>query len=125
MSDECERFKNNPVYLEDHDVLYKENANNCWNNGYEESKADKPYNKDRASGCNEYSPDYRSRYKVGRMIDSIETGCELLIAGHKSYCPPHPDIEGCIEFLHNHNNKRPAATHGACVGMGDPRPNII
>jgi hypothetical protein len=124
MPNECEGFKNNPVDIEDHEALQQENAQNCWNDGYEDGKADNPINKDRDSGCGEYTPDYRSGYNSGCIIDSTEDTCELLIKGHKSYCPWHPDIAACVEFLHNATNKRPATT-GACEGMGDPRPNII
>jgi hypothetical protein len=50
-SDECNNFKNNPVDLGDHEQLGDENRSNCWNEGYEDGKADSPFNKDRASGC--------------------------------------------------------------------------
>jgi hypothetical protein len=52
---ECEGFKNNPVNIEDHGALQQENAQNCWNDGYEDGKADNPFNEDRDSGCDEYS----------------------------------------------------------------------
>jgi hypothetical protein len=58
MQDECDSFKNNPVDIEDHGALQQENAQNCWNNGYEDAKADIPFNEDRDSGCDEYTPDY-------------------------------------------------------------------
>lgn len=46
--EECIDIMNNPVEIEDHEALQQENAKNCWNDGYEDSNADKPYNKDRA-----------------------------------------------------------------------------
>jgi hypothetical protein len=121
---ECDGFKNKPVDIEDHEAIQQENAQNCWNDGYEDGKADNPFNKDRASGCSEYSPDYESGYQSGCIIDSTEDSCELLIKGEEGYCPWHPDIAACVEFLHNATNKRPA-TGGICAGMGDPRPNVI
>jgi hypothetical protein len=89
--DECESFKNNPVDIEDHESLEQENAQNCWNDRYEDGKADTPFNRDRASGCSEYGDKYRDAYKSGCQSDSTESSCELLIQGHKSYCPSHPD----------------------------------
>jgi hypothetical protein len=124
MPDECEGFKNNPVDIQDHEALEQENAQNCWNDGYEDSKADKPFNKVRDHGCDEYYPDYTDGYKSGCIIDTTEASCELLIQGDEGYCPNHPDIAGCVDFLHNDTNKLPALT-GTCAGMGDPRPHVI
>jgi hypothetical protein len=124
--DKCAGFKNNPVNIEDHESLSQENAQNCWNDGYEDGKADNPFNKDRASGCDEYTPDYEGGYNSGCIIDTTEASCELLIKGEKNYCPWHPDIAACVEFLHNATNKTPEPISlGACGVMGDPRPNII
>jgi len=123
MPDECDGFKNNPVDIQDHEALYQENANNCWRDGYEDGKADKPFNKVRDHGCDEYYPDYTDGYKSGCIIDSTEDSCELLIQGEEGYCPWHPDITACAEFLHNDTNKRPALT-GICAGAGDPRPFV-
>jgi hypothetical protein len=41
----CESFKNNPVDIQDHEALQEENSQNCWNDGFEDAKADKPFNK--------------------------------------------------------------------------------
>ena len=125
MPDECESFKNNPVDIQDHEALQQENVQNCWNDGYEDAKADKPFNKDRDSGCDEYSPDYESGYNSGCIIDTTEATCELLIKGEKNFCPWRPDNALCVEFLNNATNKLPASTTGTCVGMGDPRPWVI
>jgi hypothetical protein len=121
---DCDQIKDNPVDIQDHEVLYQENANNCWNDGYEDGKADNPFNKVRDHGCDEYYPDYTDGYRSGCIIDTTEASCEILIQGEEGYCPWHPDIAGCVDFLHNATNKQPAST-GACEGMGDPRPNII
>jgi hypothetical protein len=121
---ECADFINNPVDLGDHEQLKEENTQACWNDGYEDGKADRPFNKDRSSACSEYGSQYRSAYQSGCQLDSTEESCELLIEGEEIYCPDNPDSTSCVEFLHNATNKRPALT-GTCAGMGDPRPNII
>ena len=123
MPDECEGFKNNPVDIQDYEALVQENTQNCWNDGYEDGKADRPFNKDRSSACSEYGNPYTDAYKSGCMMDSTDNTCELLIQGEKSYCPSHPDIAACVGFLHNATNKRSAET-GTCAGMGDPRPQF-
>jgi len=124
--DECKGFKNNPVDIQDYKALEQENANNCWRDGYEDGKADIPYNNSRASGCDEYYPDYTGGYKSGCTIDTTEASCELQIQGEEGYCPWHPDIAGCVDFLHNATNKLPAPKPtDICAGQGDPRPNII
>jgi len=87
--------------------MQEDNAQNCWNDGYEDGKADNPFNKDRASGCSEYDPDYEGGYNSGCIIDSTESSCELIIQGEQGYCPWHPDIAGCVDFLHNDTNKLP------------------
>jgi hypothetical protein len=115
---------NNPVDIEDHEELQQENSSNCWNDGYEDGRADNPFNEDRDNGCSEYGGNYRDGYQSGCIIDSTHASCELLIAGEKNYCPWHPDIASCVEFLHNATNKLSAATTGTCVGMGDPRPFV-
>ena len=42
-----------------------------------------------------------------------------------NYCPNHPDIVGCVDFLHNATNKRTENPYSGCTGAGDPRPNFI
>ena len=105
-------------------ALYAENANNCWNDGFEDGKADNPFNEERDNGCDEYNPDYEQGYNSGCISHDTDNTCELKIKGEKSYCPWHPDIAACTEFLHNATNKRPAQT-GICAGTGDPRPYVI
>ncbi|MGC1135795.1 MAG: hypothetical protein WA941_23425 [Nitrososphaeraceae archaeon] len=125
MPDECENFKNNPIDIQDHEVLQQENSQNCWNDGYEDAKADKPFNKDRDHGCDEYYPDYTNGYNSGCIIDATQSSCDLLIRGEAGYCPWHPDIVACVDFLHNATNKQTESPYGTCAGMGDPRPQII
>ena len=93
MPDECEGFKNNPVDIQDYEALVQENTQNCWNDGYEDGKADRPFNKDKSSACSEYGNPYTDAYESGCMMDSTDNTCELLIQGEKSYCPSHPDIQ--------------------------------
>lgn len=102
---ECTEIMNNPVYIEGHEALQQENKSDCYYDGYEDGKADNPFNKDRASGCSEYGGRYRDGYQFGCQIDSTESSCELLIEGHERYCPNHPDITACVEFLYNATNK--------------------
>ena len=45
--------------------------------------------------------------------------------GEKAYCPDHPDIVACVDFLHNATNKWTENPMSVCATMGDPRPNII
>ena len=57
-------------------------------------------------------------------MTGTDNECELLIRGPEGYCPFHPDIAGCVNFLHNATNKRTESPYGACAGMGDPRPYV-
>jgi hypothetical protein len=77
----------------------------CWVDGYEDAKADKPFNKDRDHGCDEYYPDYTNGFNSGCIIDATQSSCDLLIRGEASYCSWHPDIAACMDFLHNAPNK--------------------
>lgn len=120
---ECNDFKNNPVDLE-HESLKEENTSNCFYDGFDDGKADRPFNKDRSSACSEYGSQYRSAYQSGCESDSTEESCELTIEGEESYCPHNPDNIACVEFLHNATNKRLALT-GTCAGMGDLRTWVI
>ena len=115
MPDECEGFKNNPVNIEDHEALQQENAQNCRNDGKNDAEADIPFNEDRDSGCDEYNPDYEDGYNAGCIIDTTTATCELLIKGEKNYCPSHPDIVACVEFLHNATNKLPESQTGTVL----------
>ena len=122
---ECNDIMNNPVDIENHEALQQENGSSCLYDGRNDGEADKPYDKDRASGCSEYGGQYRDGYQSACQMDTTESSCELLIEGEEGYCPWHPDIVACVEFLHNASNKMPEPISlGACGVMGDPRPNI-
>ena len=98
---------NNPVNIEDYKALGIENGQNCRNEGYEDAKADKPFNKSRDTGCDEFTPDYEQGFNSGCIIDMTDNSCELLIKGEDGYCPWHPDIADCVPFLRNESNKEP------------------
>jgi len=121
-TEECIEIMNNPVVIEDHEALEQENKQSCRNDGKNDAEANNPYDKDRANGCSEYGG-YRDGYQFACQRDNTESSCELLISGEKSYCPNHPDITACVEFLHNATNKKPAES-GTCAGLGDPRPQF-
>ena len=49
----------------------------------------------------------------------------MLYEDKNNYCPEHPDIAGCVDFLHNVTNKKTENPYSVCNGAGDPRPNFI
>jgi hypothetical protein len=126
--EECGNLINNPVEIEDFEALKQENDRTCYDAGKEYGEADRPYNRDRASGCQEFEgigDGYEGGYQFGCETHTTQASCELLISGEKNYCPNHPDIVACVEFLHNATNKQIENPLSTCAGMGDPRPNII
>jgi hypothetical protein len=120
---DCDQIKDNPTNLEN-ESLKEENTTGCFNDGLEDGKAHRPFNKDRASACSEYGGQYRIAYQTGCESDSTEESCELIIEGEEWYCPDNPDSTSCVEFLQDASNKRPAES-GSCAGMGDPSPFVI
>lgn len=44
---QCNDSINNPVDLGDHESLQEENRSSCFNDGFEDGKADRPFNKRR------------------------------------------------------------------------------
>ena len=126
--EECGELINNPVEIEDYEALKTENDRTCYDAGQEDGKADKPYNKDRASGCDEFGgigDGYRGGYQFGCETHTTQASCELLYMDKKNYCHNHPDIVGCVDFLHNATNKKTENPYSVCTGAGDPRPNFI
>jgi hypothetical protein len=123
--EECTEIMNNPVQVEDYEELVNEIDVTCRNDGMEDGKADRPFNKDRDTGCDEFGDQYGDAYKSACQTDNTESTCDLIIEGERNYCPWHPDIVGCVEFLHNATNKAPEpVTLGACGVFGDPRPQF-
>ena len=86
---DCDEIKQNPVNLE-HKSLKEENTSGCFNDGLEDGKAHRPFNKDRSSACSEYGS------QTGCESDSTEESCELAIQGIESYCPNNPDNIACV-----------------------------
>ncbi len=105
--EECGELINNPVEIEDYEALYDQNKAACRMYGSEDGKADKPYDKERAHGCQEFDG-YSEGYQSGCENHTTQASCELQILGEKNYCPSHPDIVACVEFLYNATNKKPA-----------------
>jgi hypothetical protein len=57
------------------------------------------------SACNEIGRSYEEGYKSKCQQNYTESHCMILIRGEKNYCPFHPDIPECADFLHNATNK--------------------
>jgi hypothetical protein len=125
---ECGELINDPVEIEDYEALKGENDRTCYDAGIEDGKAGLPFNKDRDSGCyefNDISGGYEGGYQWGCETHTTESSCELKYEDKNNYCPNHPDIAGCAEFLQNATNKLTQNPDSVCAGAGDSRPNII
>ena len=119
--DECNGFKENPVEIEDYEALKGENDRTCNDAGYKDGEAG-AFNKDRDKGCYEFGS-YKNQFQSGCETHTTQASCELLYEDKEYYCPNHPDIAGCVDFLHNATNKK-ASPYDSCAGMGDPSPNL-
>lgn len=105
---ECNDFKNNPVEIEDFEVLEGQNDRFCYDTGVEDGKTGKPYNKERDRGCDDFGGiggGYKGGYQFGCEVHTAESSCELRYEDKKYYCPDHPDVAGCVDYLHNATNK--------------------
>jgi hypothetical protein len=126
--EECGELINNPVEIEDYEALKGENDRTCYDAGQEDGAAGKPFNEERDDGCYEFegiSGGYTGGYQFGCEIHTTESTCELMYEEKEYYCPDHPDIVGCVDFLHNATNKKTENPYSVCNGAGDPRPNFI
>lgn len=101
IEEECNDIRNNPVEIEDFSKLVGENNRSCYNAGFEDGETGKPFNKDRNSYCNEYDRRYEAGYQNGCETHTAESSCELLYKDKRFYCRDHPDVGGCVDFLHN------------------------
>ena len=81
---DCDQIKDNPTNLEN-ESLKEENTSGCFNDGLDDGKAHRPFNKDRASACSEYGSQYEIAYQTGCESDSTEESCELIIEGEEWY----------------------------------------
>jgi hypothetical protein len=124
---ECGELINNPVEIEDYEILYNENSRACHDAGIEDGK-NGTFNEQRVQGCEEFGG-YRDGYQFGcEEAENTEETCELKIAGEEYYCPNNPDNVACVEFLHNATNKEPAyenkeycaATYISCMQEYNP-----
>ena len=125
---ECGDLINNPVQIQDYEALKGENDRTCYDAGTEDGETGKPFNEERDDGCYEFDDiggGYEGGYQFGCETHTTESSCELVYEDKNNYCPSHPDIVGCVEFLHNDTNKWTENPMSVCAGMGDPRPNII
>jgi hypothetical protein len=103
---QCIEIMNNPVEIEDYEALLEENRTNCYFDGQDNGTEDKPFDKERASGCNDAGGgNYKGGYEFGCQRINTASECGLRIEGEKNYCPSHPDIVACVDFLHNATNK--------------------
>ena len=124
--DECNGFRNNPVEIEDYKALKIQNDRTCYDAGIEDGKTGKPFNKDRDNGCSDFGNiggGYEGGYQFGCETHTTQASCELLYEDKEYYCPNHPDIVGCVDFLHNATNKKPAEicnSPGGCFKDQDP-----
>jgi hypothetical protein len=55
-----------------------------------------------------------------KLLLDAESECALRMEEAKNYCPNHPDIVACVDFLHNATNKETENPKSSCAGMGDP-----
>lgn len=100
---ECGELINNPVEIQDFEVLKAENDRTCYDAGREDGEADRPFNEEREDGCYEFygiGGGYTGGYQSGCETHTTESSCELLYEDKRNYCPNHPDIVGCVDFLH-------------------------
>jgi hypothetical protein len=104
---ECGVLINNPVEIQDYEALKSENDRTCYDAGVEDGKAS-TYNKDRDDGCYEFddlNDGYEGGFQFGCETHTAESSCELMYEDKHNYCPNHPDVVGCVDFLHNATNK--------------------
>jgi hypothetical protein len=126
--EKCGELINNPVEIDDFGPLKSENDRTCYHAGAEDGKADRPFSEERNDGCYEFNDlgdGYEGGYQWGCETHTTESTCELKYEDKNNYCPNHPDVVGCADFLHNATNKRTQNPDSVCAGAGDSRPNII
>ena len=68
---------------------------------------------------------YIKRHKEALGQHTTQASCELLYQDKRWYCPNHPDIAGCVDFLHNATNKQKENPYSTCAGAGDSRSWVI
>ena len=126
--EECDQLINNPVEIQDFEALKAENDRICYDAGREDGDALRPFNEERDNGCYEFddiSGGYEGGYQSACENHMTEASCELMYEDKQYYCPNHPDVVGCVDFLHNSTNKKTESLYSVCTGAGDPRPNFV
>ena len=101
---ECDRLINNPVKIDSFRELKGENDRTCYQAGVDDSRAGLPFNEEREDGCYEFDDiggGYEGGYQWGCEVHSTESTCELKYEDKQYYCPDHPDIIACVDFLRN------------------------
>lgn len=109
-------------------MLKGQNDSTCYHAGKEDGEANRPFNEARENGCYEFNDigdGYEGGYQFGCETHTAESSCELRYEEKKYYCPDHPDVGGCVDFLHNATNKKKVSPYNHCAGMGDPRQGFI
>lgn len=103
---QCEELKNKPVKIESFKKLKAENDRTCYDAGVDDGKNNRPFDEEREDGCyefNDISGGYEGGYQYGCEIHSTESTCELKYEEKQYYCPDHPDIAACTDFLRNNS----------------------
>ena len=103
---ECDKLINNPVQIDNFKTLKGENDRTCYDAGVDDGRANRPFNEEREDGCYEFDDigdGYEGGYQYGCEIHSTESTCELKYEDKINYCPDHPDIAGCVDFLRNND----------------------
>ena len=106
---ECDELINNPVEIKHFRALKGENDRTCCNAGVEDGRAGLPFNEEREDGCYEFdgAGGYTGGYQWGCEVHDTESTCELKYEEKQYYCPDHPDIAACADFLlHNDTYKQ-------------------
>ena len=104
--EECSELRNNPVEIQNFKKLKSENDRTCYEAGVEDGRADRPFNEEREDGCYEFddiSDGYEGGYQWGCEVHNTESTCELRYEEIQNYCPDHPDVAGCSDFLLNNS----------------------
>jgi hypothetical protein len=95
--EECGQQINNPIEIEEYEALKSENDRTCYDAGVEDGKADRPLNKDRIHGCQEFdsiAEGYRGGYQFGcESAENTEESCELIVQGEKNLWPHYTNLQ--------------------------------
>jgi hypothetical protein len=102
---DCIKIMNNPVEIGDYEALEQEIISGCRTDGEQDFKEGNPFHEERSSACGEFGQPYRDGFEYSCQRNYTESHCTLLIEEEEYFCPDHPDIAGCEDFLKNATNK--------------------